>query len=59
MAIFVGWFMKKEDLRNEITNDGTLTFGLFEVWYNIIKYVIPVAIFIVAVMGIIDIPQRA
>lgn len=59
LAIFVGWFMKKEDLKNEITNDGTLTFGLFEVWYNVVKYVIPVAIFIVAVMGIIDIPQRS
>ena len=58
LAIFVGWFMKKEDLKNEITNDGTVSFGLFEVWYNVIKYVIPVAIFIVAVMGIIDIPQR-
>jgi len=36
LAIFVGWFMKKEDLKNEITNDGTVSFGLFEVWYNVI-----------------------
>ncbi len=59
LAIFVGWFMKKEDLRDELTNSGTLSFGLFEIWYNLLKYVIPVVIFIVAAMGIAAIKQRS
>ncbi|MDW7670303.1 MAG: sodium-dependent transporter [Bacillota bacterium] len=57
LAIFVGWVVKKEDLEDELTNGGTLKFGLFTVWYNIVKYVIPVAVAIVAVFGIMDIAQ--
>lgn len=58
LAIAVGWFMNKEDLRDELTNGGTHDFGLFEIWYGITKFVIPVAIAIVAVFGIISIVQR-
>lgn len=57
LAIFVGWVVKKEDLYDELTNGGEKEFGLFNVWYNLIKYVIPVAVAIVAVMGITDIEQ--
>jgi NSS family neurotransmitter:Na+ symporter len=58
LAIFVGWVMKKEDLKDELTNGGTVAFGLFEVWYSIVKYVIPVAIAIVAFAGITAIAQK-
>lgn len=57
LAVFVGWFMNKEDLRNELTNSGTEKFALFDVWYALIKFIIPVAIAIVAVFGIISIEQ--
>ncbi len=57
LAIFVGWFMKKEDLKDELTNSGTIKFGLFEAWYNLVKYLIPVAIAIVAFIGIKSIEQ--
>ena len=57
LAVFVGWVVKKEDLEDELTNGGTLKFGLFNVWYNVVKYVIPVAVAIVAVFGIMDIAQ--
>lgn len=59
LAVFVGWFVKKEDLKDELTNGGTVSFGLFEVWYGVVKYVIPVAIAIVAVMGIMAIEQTS
>ena len=59
LAIFVGWFLKKEDLKDELTNGGTIQFGLFEIWYNLVKYVIPVAIAIVAFMGIKSIAQTS
>ncbi len=58
LAIFVGWFLKKEDLKDELTNGGTIKFGLFEAWYNLVKYVIPVAIAIIAVAGITSIAQK-
>ena len=59
LAIFVGWFVKKEDLRDELTNGGTIKFGLFEIWYNLIKYVIPVAIAVIAFFGITSIEQTS
>ena len=59
LAVFVGWVIKKEDLKDELTNGGTLKFGLFNTWYNLIKWVIPVAIAIVAVFGIISITQKS
>jgi NSS family neurotransmitter:Na+ symporter len=58
LAIFVGWFVKKEDLKDELTNGGTVKFALFEVWYNLVKYVIPVAIAVVAFSGITAIAQK-
>jgi len=58
LAIFVGWFMNKQDLEDELTNGGTVKFGLFNIWYNLIKYVIPVAIAIVAFAGITSIAQK-
>jgi len=52
VCIFAGWRLSREDLEKEITNDGKVSFPLFGVWYNLVKYIIPVAIAIVAVMGI-------
>lgn len=59
VAIFMGWVMKKEDLKDELTNSGTVKFALFEGWYFLIKFVIPIAIAIVAVMGITSIEQTS
>ena len=59
LAIFVGWFVKKEDLKDELTNGGTVKFALFEIWYTLIKYVIPFAIAIVAFIGITSIAQKS
>ncbi|MDD4834858.1 MAG: sodium-dependent transporter [Lutispora sp.] len=58
LAIFTGWFMKKEDLKDELTNGGVVQFGLFEVWYALIKYIIPILIGIVAFVGITSIAQK-
>lgn len=59
IAVFVGWVMKKEDLVDELTNKGTVKFALFEGWYFLIKFVIPVLILIVAVTGIMSIEQKS
>ncbi len=59
LSIFVGWVVNKDDLQDELTNGGTLKFGLFNVWYNLVKYVIPVAVSVVAIGGIISITQTS
>jgi len=58
LAVFAGWVYKKEDLKAELTNEGTVKFALFEVWYALIKYVIPVAIAVIAFMGVTSIAQK-
>lgn len=51
-CIFATWKLTKDDLRKEVTNDGEIEFGIFELWYGLVKYIIPVTILAVAVSGI-------
>ncbi len=57
LCFVLGWVMKKEDLKAEISNQGTMPFALFEFWYFIIKFIAPIAILIVAYFGITSAPQ--
>ncbi len=52
LCIFAGWRLNKEDLYNEITNNGAIKFGVFEGWYTLVKYIIPITIALVAISGI-------
>ncbi len=58
VTVFAGWFVKKEDLFNEVTNNGTVPFGLLNIWYGLVRYVVPIIISIVAVVGIFGIEQK-
>ncbi len=59
VTVFAGWFVKKEDLEREITNNGTIPFPLFETWYTLIKFDVPIIIAVVAIAGIMGIEQQA
>ncbi|MGF1679828.1 sodium-dependent transporter [Photobacterium minamisatsumaniensis] len=52
VCIFAGWRLSRSELEKEITNDGEIKFPLFGLWYNLVKYVIPFAIAIVAIAGV-------
>ncbi|MGV2987661.1 sodium-dependent transporter [Vibrio sp. E150_011] len=54
VCIFAGWRLTREELEKEITNDGKVSFPLFGLWYNLVKFVIPVAVAIVAMAGILS-----
>ncbi len=58
VTVFAGWSVKKEDLFNEVTNNGTVPFALLNVWYGLVKYVAPIIISIVAIVGIAGIEQK-
>ena len=58
-AVFVGWVLKKEDVKKELSNGGTVKFALFEAWYFLVKFVIPIAVAIVALVGITSLEQRS
>lgn len=58
MAIFLGWFVDKKAIKQEISNMGQIKVPFFNIWYGLIKYIIPIAVFAVAYMGISSSPSR-
>lgn len=48
-ALFVGWFVAKESLKSELALEG----GQFALWYNLIRFVTPVAVAVVFVYNLV------
>ena len=54
IVIFLGWFVKSDEIHDELSNHGTLKVGYFKVFYYfIIRFLAPVALLVVLVTGII------
>ncbi len=52
--LFFGWFMKKEDIMDELSNHGTLKVGYFKVFYYfLVRFVAPLALLTVLIAGIV------
>lgn len=49
LAIFVGWFVRRESMRDEM---GLPEGGIFEIWHVLIKFVCPLALIWVLVSGL-------
>ena len=47
VVLFVGWKMKREDVRDELTNGGTVNARWFPALYFAIRYLAPLAILII------------
>ena len=47
ICIFVGWFLKKQMVRDEITNNGSLKVPLFNLLIFILRYIAPIAILLI------------
>ena len=56
ISLFVGWFWGKEKAKNEVTNNGTIKFALFDVWFFLCKWVIPAIILVIFITGIPSFP---
>lgn len=52
ITLYVGWFFGKDKVKAEVTNEGTVRFGLFEVWMFLCRFVIPAIIFVVLLSGL-------
>jgi NSS family neurotransmitter:Na+ symporter len=52
-TIFVGWWMSKADVRDELTNDGTCNVKIFTVVYFLMRYLAPVGIILVFLSNIL------
>lgn len=52
-AVFAGYFVKKEDIKCELTNNGTLkNEAEFNIFYTIIRYITPILLIIVFLSGL-------
>ncbi|MDI9370847.1 MAG: sodium-dependent transporter [Synergistaceae bacterium] len=51
ISLFVGWFWT-DDARKEVTNEGTIGFGLMEIWIWICRVVAPAAILYIFYTGL-------
>ena len=49
IAVFVGWFVAREMLQEEL---GLKSGWVFRGWYFLIRYVVPAAVFVVLVLGV-------
>ncbi len=52
IVVFVGWYLGKDIVRDEITNSGTLKVRLFKVFMLIVKFIAPIAIAFVFLYGL-------
>ena len=52
-VIFLGWVVKKEVVKDELSNHGTIKASYFNVYRFIVRYVAPIALLTVFVTGII------
>ena len=52
VVIFLGWFYNREHIKDEITNQGTLSAKIFPYFLFLIKYFIPIAVLIVFIKGL-------
>ena len=46
-CIFIGWVWKRKNAEKEVTNDGKISFKLVSAWSVLVKFVLPVVIFII------------
>lgn len=51
-TILVGHIWKKEIVMNELTSNGTVDFKFKNVWYTLIKYVIPIVLFLISLQSL-------
>ncbi|MBO7490731.1 MAG: sodium-dependent transporter [Bacteroidales bacterium] len=53
--IFFGWFMRKEDIVDELSNHGTVKVGYFNVFYYfLVRFVAPIALLVVLISGLFN-----
>ena len=54
LALFVGWYLNKELVRKEITNDGQVSQRIYPVLMFLLRWVAPIAILTMFVKGLIE-----
>ncbi len=53
VVLFVGWKMKKEDVRDELTNSGTINRKVFGIFYFLVRYVAPITVITIFITNLV------
>ena len=53
-TLFIGWYLPKVDVYDELSNSGQLKARYFKIYYFIIRYLAPLALLIILITGIIS-----
>lgn len=53
MTIYLGWFLPKADVKDELSNGGTLKAKAFNLYYFILRYIAPLALLVILISGLI------
>ena len=53
-TLFIGWYLPKADVYDELSNSGKLKARYFKVFYFIVKYIAPLALLNILLAGIIS-----
>lgn len=51
-VIFFAWYIPEQDVKDELSNHGTLSIGYYRVFRILVRFVVPVALLVVLVSGI-------
>jgi NSS family neurotransmitter:Na+ symporter len=54
LALFVGWYLNRELVRKEITNDGQVSLRVFPVLMFLLRWVAPIAILTMFIKGLME-----
>jgi NSS family neurotransmitter:Na+ symporter len=53
-TLFIGWYLPKTEVYDELSNSGQLKARYFKIFYFIVKYIAPLALIIILLAGIIS-----
>ena len=54
MTLFLGWFFPKVEVKDELSNGGTLKVKAFELYYFVLRFIAPIALLIIIISGIVN-----
>ena len=54
MTLFLGWFFPKVEVKDELSNGGTLKVKAFELDYFVLRFIAPIALLIIIISGIVN-----
>ena len=54
MTIFLGWFFPKVEVKDELSNGGTLKVKAFELYYFVLRFIAPIALLFIIISGIVN-----